>query len=220
MEKPPPEKFNLISLSFLAFCFVLFSCAEDSIAIASADAKIVFDFEDEKNPAQRLSVFVNPSSNVRRIENIDVKFSDGNELYSWKIENPILVQSGKESWAGYSHLEASANLKNFPRGGYDFECVDAAGNSAQGKFSVYYDENLSGEFSSEKFSGGKWSERIAVYSEIGELLHFSKNEKNYGDEKFFRDIKDSHFLRHIYQAQNVICLGPKIFKGGLDENGQ
>ncbi len=220
MEKPPPEKFSFVSLSFFVFCFALFSCAENSIAIASADSKIVFDFEDEKNSAQRLSVFVRPSSNVRRIENIDVKFSDGNETYSWKIENPILIQSGKESWAGYSHLEASANLKKIPKGSYDFECVDAAGNSAEGNFFVDYDENLSGGFSAEKFSGERWSEGIAVYSEIGELLHFSKNEKNYGDEKFFQDIKDSKFLRHVYQAQNVICLGPKVFKGGVDENGQ
>ena len=218
MDKPPPCKIQFLSILFWAFVFA--SCAEDSIAIATADAKIVFDFEDEKNPAQRLSVFVNPSSNVRRIENIDVKFSDENELYFWKIENPILIQSGKESWAGYSHLEASANFKNFPKGNYDFECVDAAGNSAQGNFLIDYDEDLLGGFSSEKFSGEKWSERIALYSEIGELLHFSKNEKNYGDEKFFHDIKDSHFLRHVYQARNVICLGPKIFKGGVDENGQ
>lgn len=216
MEKPPPEKFNLISLSFLAFCFVLFSCAEDGVDAPEAQANIVFDFEDEKNPSQRLSVFVAVFSNVRRVENISVKHGE----YFWKIENPILFQSQENSWAGYMHLSPPSNLKKIPRGEYSFECVDAAGNSAQGNFLIDYDENLFGEFSSEKFSGGKWSERIAVYSEIGELLHFSKNEKNYDDEKFFRDIKDSHFLRHVYQAQNVICLGPKIFKGGVDENGQ
>ncbi|MDE6068897.1 MAG: hypothetical protein K2F89_08120 [Treponemataceae bacterium] len=64
------------------------------------------------------------------------------------------------------------------------------------------------------------SERFAVYSEIGELLHFDENKKNQSDEKFFHEIKDSKFLRHIYQSQNVICLGPKIFKEGVDENGQ
>ena len=218
MEKPPPCKIHFFSILFSVLVFA--SCTEDSIAIVSSDAKIVFDFEDEGNPVQRLSVFVKPSSNVRRIESIDVKFSDGKEMYSWKIENPILFQSGKESWAGYPHLEASANLKKFPKGSYDFECVDAAGNSEQGIFFVDYDENLLGEFSSENFLGEKWSEQVALYSGIGELLVLSKNEKKYGDEKFFQDIKDSNFLRHIYQARNVICLGPKVFKGGVDENGQ
>lgn len=218
MDKPPPYKIHFFSILFSVLVFA--SCTEDSIAIVSSDAKIVFDFEDEGNPVQRLSVFVKPSSNVRRIESIDVKFSDGKEMYSWKIENPILFQSGKESWAGYPHLEASANLKKFPKGSYDFECVDAAGNSEQGIFFVDYDENLLGEFSSENFSGEKWSEQVALYSGIGELLVLSKNEKKYGDEKFFQDIKDSNFLRHIYQARNVICLGPKVFKGGVDENGQ
>ena len=218
MDKPPPCKIHFFSILFSVLVFA--SCTEDSIAIVSSDAKIVFDFEDEGNPVQRLSVFVKPSSNVRRIESIDVKFSDGKEMYSWKIENPILFQSGKESWAGYPHLEASANLKKFPKGNYDFECVDAAGNSEQGIFFVDYDENLLGEFSSENFSGEKWSEQVALYSGIGELLVLSKNEKKYGDEKFFQDIKDSNFLRHIYQARNVICLGPKVFKGGVDENGQ
>lgn len=218
MDKPPPCKIHFFSILFSVLVFA--SCTEDSIAIVSSDAKIVFDFEDEGNPVQRLSVFVKPSSNVRRIESIDVKFSDGKEMYSWKIENPILFQSGKESWAGYPHLEASANLKKFPKGSYDFECVDAAGNSEQGIFFVDYDENLLGGFSSENFSGEKWSEQVALYSGIGELLVLSKNEKKYGDEKFFQDIKDSNFLRHIYQARNVICLGPKVFKGGVDENGQ
>ena len=218
MDKPPPCKIHFFSILFSVLVFA--SCTEDSIAIVSSDAKIVFDFEDEGNPMQRLSVFVKPSSNVRRIESIDVKFSDGKEMYSWKIENPILFQSGKESWAGYPHLEASANLKKFPKGSYDFECVDAAGNSEQGIFFVDYDENLLGEFSSENFLGEKWSEQVALYSGIGELLVLSKNEKKYGDEKFFQDIKDSNFLRHIYQARNVICLGPKVFKGGVDENGQ
>lgn len=218
MDKPPPCKIHFFSILFSVLVFA--SCTEDSIAIVSSDAKIVFDFEDEGNPVQRLSVFVKPSSNVRRIESIDVKFSDGKEMYSWKIENPILFQSGKESWAGYPHLEASANLKKFPKGSYDFECVDAAGNSEHGIFFVDYDENLLGGFSSENFSGEKWSEQVALYSGIGELLVLSKNEKKYGDEKFFQDIKDSNFLRHIYQARNVICLGPKVFKGGVDENGQ
>ena len=218
MDKPPPCKIHFFSILFSVLVFA--SCTEDSIAIVSSDAKIVFDFEDEGNPVQRLSVFVKPSSNVRRIESIDVKFSDGKEMYSWKIENPILFQSGKESWAGYPHLEASANLKKFPKGSYDFECVDAAGNSEQGIFFVDYDENLLDEFSSENFLGEKWSEQVALYSGIGELLVLSKNEKKYGDEKFFQDIKDSNFLRHIYQARNVICLGPKVFKGGVDENGQ
>ena len=218
MDKPPPCKIHFFSILFSVLVFA--SCTEDSIAIVSSDAKIVFDFEDEGNPVQRLSVFVKPSSNVRRIESIDVKFSDGKEMYSWKIENPILFQSGKESWAGYPHLEASANLKKFPKGSYDFECVDAAGNSEQGIFFVDYDENLLGGFSSENFLGEKWSEQVALYSGIGELLVLSKNEKKYGDEKFFQDIKDSNFLRHIYQARNVICLGPKVFKEGVDENGQ
>ena len=216
MEKPPPEKFNFLSLPFLAFCFLFVSCAENNVDAPEAQANIVFDFEDEKNPAQRLSVFVSVFSNVRRVENISVKHGE----YFWKIENPILFQSQENSWAGYMHLSLPSNLEKFPRGEYFFACVDAAGNSAQGNFLIDYEEDLLGEFSSEKFSGGKWSERIALYSEIGELLHFSKNEKNYGDEKFFHDIKDSHFLRHVYQARNVICLGPKIFKGGVDENGQ
>ena len=54
MEKPPPEKFNFISLSIFFFCIALFSCAEDKIDAPEVQSNIVFDFEDEKNPAQRL----------------------------------------------------------------------------------------------------------------------------------------------------------------------
>ncbi len=218
MDKPPPCKIYFFSILLSAFVFA--SCAEDSIAIVSADAKIVFDYAEDSSPSQRLCVFVRLSSNVRRIENIDVRFSDGSETYSWKMENPVLMQSGKEAWAGYSHLERPSNLKNFPKGTYDFECVDSTGESARGNFLVEYDEKSFGEFSREKFSGNGWSERIAVYSEIGELLHFSEDENDKSDEAIFRETKDSSFLRHLYQAENVICLGPKIFKEGVDENGQ
>ncbi len=218
MDKPPPC--NIYIFSILLSAFVFASCAEDSIAIVSADAKIVFDFAEDLSSSQRLSVFVRLSSNVRRVENIDVRFSGGGETYSWNIENPVLLQSGKESWAGYSHLELPSNLKHFPKGSYDFECVDSTGESAKGNFFIEYDEKLFGEFSREKFSGGEWSERIAVYSEIGELLHFAENENNKSDEIIFREIEDSFFLRHLYQAENVVCLGPKIFKEGVEENGQ
>lgn len=216
MEKPPPEKFNFISLSFLLFCFALVSCAEDKVDAVEAQADIVFDFEDEKNPAQRLSVFVAVFSNVRRVESVSVRHGD----YLWNIENPILFQSGENSWAGYMHLSPPSNLGKFPRGEYSFECVDAAGNSAQGIFFVEYDENSLDRFSPETFFGGEWNERIALYSEIGELLHFDANEKKQSDETLFFAVKDSCFLRHVYQARNVICLGPKIFKEGVGENGQ
>lgn len=216
MEKPPPENFNFISIVFLLFCFALFSCAEDKVNASESQANIVFDFEDEKNPVQRMSVFLAVSSNVRRVENISVKCGE----YFWKIENPILFQSRENSWAGYMHLSPPSNLAKFPRGEYSFECVDAAGNSAQGIFFVEYDENSLKEFSYEKFSGGRWKERLAAYSETGDLLYFDEIKKNQRDEAILKNVRDSHFLRHIYQARNVICLGPKVFKGGVDKNGQ
>ena len=172
-------------------------------------------------PKQRLSVFMNFTSNVRRLESFSVR----NSNFLWNVEAPILLQVGGKQWAGSVHLEPPFFLNgekgDFANGLYEVECVDAAGKSSKGNFSLGYNVKLleakAGEV--EKILA-KPTKRVAVYSESSELLYFDAEKPEWdSDESVFKAVKNSSFLRRAFMAGNVICFMPKIYKDGEKSDG-
>lgn len=217
MEEPPPNKTCILKIFLCAIAFLFFACAEEKVNIVSSYANLVLDFPETGKPNHYLSLFAEFSSNVRRLEYISV----WHDAYNWKIETPLLFQAENKSWAGYMNLAAPPNLKKIPKGRYVFDCIDAAGNKAQGSFYVEYDDSLlDEEFSMENFLSSSWRKRVAVYSEAAELLYFDiPNEKWMKDENVFSSVKNSNSLRHIFKKGEIICLAPKIYKDGGSSNG-
>lgn len=215
MEEPPPNKICFLAILFIAICFCV-SCTEDKVAIVYAKPNIVLDFAETGIPLQRLSVFVQITSNVRRLDYIVVKSGE----YTWTIEEPFIFEYEEKSWAGYMHLEPPSNLGKFPKGKYSFEVVDAIGGKAEGSFSVSYDDELiDKEFSAKIFSARKWKERVAVYSEQSELLYFDAPKEDWkNDKQVFSFVKDSDFLRCVFEIGMQICFAPKIYKDGGSKN--
>ena len=201
-----------------AFC----SCSDDPINFSYVQPYFVLDWEDaEALPKQRLSVFINFSSNVRRLDSFSVK----NSNYLWNVEAPVLLQAGDRQWAGSVHLEPPVFLNgeagSFSSGLYEVECVDAAGKSSTGNFSLGYNaallESKAGDV--EKILSGPMK-RVAVYSESSELLYFDvEKPERLSDESVFKSVKNSSFLRRTLTAGNVICFMPKIYKDGEKSDG-
>lgn len=220
MKEPPPAtncKFSFAA--FLAFfcVLVLFSCSEDRVNILSLNSNLILDWQDDESlPEQRLCVFAELSSNARRLESLIVK-RDG---YVWNIDSPILIQSGDRQWAGSPHLEPPVGLNgaagSFAPGDYFVECVDAAGEKAQGSFFVAYDKSLLDSFAKDlpqKIPAAK--ERLAVYSESNELLYFDERKESwFDDEAVFKGVKNSSYYRKTRMTGNLLCFEPKIFKDG------
>lgn len=183
----------------------------------SMNSNLILDWQDDESlPVQRLCVFAELSSNARRLESLIVK-RDG---YVWNIDSPILIQSGDRQWAGSPHLEPPVGLNgaagSFAPGDYFVECVDAAGEKAQGSFFVAYDKSLLDSFAKDlpqKIPAVK--ERLAVYSESNELLYFDERKESwFDDEAVFNGVKNSSYYRKTRMTGNLLCFEPKIFKDG------
>lgn len=177
--------------------------------------------ENDGFPEQRLSVFVELASNVRRVEYLCVKYGD----YVWTVESPVLLESGGRQWAGSPRLEpppgANGTKGAFAPGDYIVECVDSAGEKTEGTFFVAYDKTLleaDVQGLLEKLPATR--ERYAVYSDSNELLYFDMaNDRWYDDDAIFKDVKDSSFYRKALLSGNVVCFMPKIFKDGEKPDG-
>ena len=221
MKKPPPAinlYFSLAAiLALFFFAPLLVSCSDDPVALAATQSQLVFDWPDyESVPEQRLSVFVEFSSNVRRVELITVRHGQ----FVWNIENPVMIQAGDRQWAGASNLEPppgeNAVSGVFESGLYSVECVDAQGEKTQGSFSINYDREIMSDNAASFVEKGIFKNaRVAVYSESNELLYFDVKKENWIDaETLFKGVKNSSLYRDVFMSGNLICFMPKIFKGG------
>ena len=225
MNKPPPAtnfKFSVL-IALLIFCPLFFcACSDDPTNISLTQAYLVFDWQDAENPPdQRLCVFSEFLSNVRRLESISVR----KDSFLWNIDAPVLLKAGHRQWAGGARLEppvaANGTAGVFEQGSYSVEGVDAAGKKAASNFNLSYNNALleakAGEVK-DILSGA--TRKVAVYSDSNELLYYDAPKDNWIDsESIFKGVKNSSFYRETLSTGNVVCFMPKIFKDGEKLDG-
>lgn len=143
-----------------------------------------------------------------------------NSNYVWNVDSPILFLSGDRQWAGASRLEPppaeNGESGNFDFGAYSVECVDAAGKTDQGTFSIGFNRSLL-EATADKVSEiiPTAALRVAVYSESNELLYYDAPKDDWDDDaRVFKSVKSSSYFRRSYVYGNLICFMPKIYKDG------
>ena len=227
MNEPPPANNCKPTLLFLLLALALFcaaSCSEDPIDAASVQANLILDWEDDQSlPSERLSVFIELSSNVRRVESFTVASGE----YSWNVDSPILFESGGRQWAGWPHLEPPP-AKNgqrplFPLGNYEVECVDAAGKKDKATFSIIINAALL-DANASQVEGliHAPQKRVAVYSDSGELLYFDSAKSNWlGGATIFNGVKDSSYYRDTIASGSALCFMPKKYKDNKEnKNGE
>ena len=222
MKKPPPADNRIFSLFLLlpalfAFCFC--SCSDDAVDVTTVSANLILDWQDERSlPEERLSVFVEVSSNARRVESFSVKSGD----YTWNVESPILFQDQNRQWAGWPHLSPPPGSDGerglFPLGEYLVECVDAAGKKDTATFSIVINAALLDSDPRQAESILYYvTKKVAVYSESNELLYFDAAKNNWFDDAaIFAGVNDSAFYRNTLSSGSALCLMPKIFKESKD----
>jgi len=225
MNEPPPAtnyNFSFFFLLLALFVFSVCSCSEDPVSTASVNANLILDWSDETSfPSERLCVFIEVTSNVRRVESFKVKSGD----YTWTVDSPIVFESNNRQWVGWSHLEPPPSVDNkkaaFPLGNYKVECVDAAGKKSEASFSIVINAALL-ETTADQVEGLLLSsqKRIAVFSESNELLYFDKAKDNWlSDDAIFRGVKDSAYYRNSIMSGSALCFMPKKFKNGEKSDG-
>lgn len=213
MDKPPTAK-NIFSQSII-FLLLLFlsSCAMSVPDIVSVDAKVVFDYEDNESlPEQRLSVFTDMKSNVLRTASISVK--EENSGYVWNLVYPTTISSSDKQWAGYTNLAPVPNT-NIKAGMYSVTYTNALGDEVKSDFAIMYPEELNNSKALDvpRILGNIQKENVAVFSKDSVLLFYGQRKRVWEtDERIFKEIDKSEYLRTCYSLGNVMCFMPKVYK--------
>lgn len=213
MDKPPTAK-NIFSQSIIFLLLVfLSSCAMSVPEIVSVDAKVVFDYEDNESlPEQRLSVFTDMKSNVLRTASISVK--EENSGYVWNLVYPTTISSSDKQWAGYTNLAPVPNT-NIKAGMYSVTYTNALGDEVKSDFAIMYPEELNNSKALDvpRILGNIQKENVAVFSKDSVLLFYGQRKRVWEtDERIFKEIDKSEYLRTCYSLGNVMCFMPKVYK--------
>ena len=199
---------SIVCTSLLAWTFS--SCADAAPELVSVTGTMVFDYEDSDSlPSARLAVFVQTSTEVQRVDSLlAVSRDDG---YNWRIDSPQQFKSGDRQWACYTNLQSAENVR-FPKGVYDFQYVDAAGEEAWTSFVVSYPDELfetkSGDIKSVLSS---LSDSVALYDKSNMLIYFGKNKSNWNSNaNIIREYPAAVTIRHCLSnsGNRVVCLLP------------
>lgn len=212
-----------ILLCFFSICLIL-SCSDSAPSIVNSEAKIVFDFQDEKSlPVQKMNLFVKMTSDSRRAESINVYHNESG--YRWVINNPVISQVDNYYFAGYTNIQATGNTDSrLPEGEYSICYMDAQGREEYSTVRIKYDEKFLKMKSDEilKFVSNKNPVLYAgIYSKNQELIYFGTTKKEWNITKEMKDInrsrlfnsyKDAEFFRVFIELDDCVFVMPEINK--------
>ncbi|MCM1321402.1 MAG: hypothetical protein NC041_05835 [Bacteroides sp.] len=174
--------------SFSAACLLLFacclccSCSDSFPELSSVLYTVAYVFETaESAPAERLSVFVMPDSDLARMQQIVVRSIEAG--YSWTVHDPlVLFDKNKTGYAGYPALypERSGRIRT---GKYTAQYIDGAGRTAEIQFFVKIPESFDSDdigkirvsdIESGKVCGEFTRRFLALYDASGALMYFGE----------------------------------------------
>lgn len=197
--------------SFLLIVIFL-GCSNSLTKIDNANATVVFEFENSENlPNSRLSVFISPSENVRRVEKISILFLEND--YEWEINELLQFQTSSKYYAGYTNF-VMPDGERFPHSDIKILYTEADEDESTCVIkldynSKFYDCNL--EESLKIIKSEKYLEKISIYNENSTLIYFGDytNELK-SNENLLKIYKDAKFIRKIWCSQDnsVICILP------------
>lgn len=213
-------------LSVLLFSCVLFSCSNTAPSIVTTEAKVVFDFENEKStPTQKLNLFLKMNSDVRRVETMSLNHNLTG--LRWNISNPMISQVDNYFYAGYTNIQGvSQSGEKLPEGEYSITYIDGEGRQEMTIFTIQYNDEIMKMKPNQVVSYLKDKKPqvfVGVYSKEMNLIFYgqAKNDwnitKEYKDlksSKLFSTYKDAQFYRVFFVIDNNVYIMPKIEKSG------
>lgn len=215
MKSGPTCKKILVYFLFCLLFSFIFSCADTDPEIVNVQGYLIFDYQsqDEK-PLVKLAAFVETSSDVHRVESINLKCLENN--YSWQCSDPLIFANENCQWAGYTDFYLPVD-ENFKNGSYLLEYADAQEKTVSSSFSLSYpEENLKKQLK-EITDDIKSSsiEEICVYDSAGTVLFYGLRRPSWKeDANIFSSIKNSSYFRISYVSNNdaTIYILPAVYK--------
>ena len=216
------KHFSAISkfIIILFFSLIFFvSCSDTSPHISSLHKTLIYEFPSEDEKAQiKLSIFINPSQDIRRSKSIEILHPETN--FVWKIDNPQIYEDDKKTYFGYSALTVPENF-DFPEGLFELTYFDVADRSISENFEISLLKSMLDKEDSfvklEDVRLGKAGtecshKKIFLFDEIGkELFCGYYSSLINSDEKILKLFPDAVTKQIYFSNSNntVVILLPK-----------
>lgn len=214
----------LLCVIFFSIAFLFSGCSDFAPSIEKAQVKLIYEYDSyEELPVQKMSVFLEMKSDVRRIDLIDIYNTDKN--IRWVIENPVIMQSGNVSYSGYTNLSSCSQLsRTIPDGNYSVFYIDSQGNESFANYSIEYNRKkilLSYKELKKELKDKNPKTFIGVYSNDGTVIYYGLPETQWkisfdsndiNRDLIFSKYKDAEFFRLFYEDENSVYIMPKILK--------
>lgn len=201
---------------------VFCSCSNSVPSVASVEAKLVYDFENEnKVPVQKLNVFVKMTSDVRRVDSLKICHSETG--YRWNVVSPLISQVDSNYYAGYTNLQGPSS-SGIPSGEYSVYYMDAAGREDFSQFTVYKSEeydNIKLKDFQKTLKGLNAEIYIGIYSDQSKLVYYGKPKNDWNvsleyekcdAEHIFASYREGSSFRIFYHVNGNIYIMPRVYK--------
>lgn len=203
------------SLLVIVFCGFMVSCSDSDPEIVDAVSYVVLDYSTEQDyPSARISAFAETSSDVHRVERIQLQCMENN--YKWICYEPLIFGTEKRKWAGFSDFYVPLT-ESIPKGMYELDYYDAQENVVTRKLNLNYDPsyltmNASQFVEAEKFD---FREEIVIYNEAGIIVYYGNKKNSWkNDSIIFSSNRSSSYYRTVYfsRAGSLVCIMPPVYK--------
>lgn len=88
------KNFYLLNIVFILFLFTIVGCSDSIPDVVSSKSSVIFTYDDyESTPNVRLAVFLEVSSDPRRVETISISSIKDN--MKWLCEEPVVFSDRK-----------------------------------------------------------------------------------------------------------------------------
>lgn len=199
----------------------LVSCSDSEPRLVSASGYVIFDYADNESfPTQRFAVFLEASSDVRRVSSISVTSRENS--YQWNCREPTVFSSDSRMWAGYSFFVSPVG-SSVPRGVYDVRYVDSR--------EKFYDSVLRLDYRTDIMTCkacdiekllDDYKKEIAVYDGNNVLVYFGEIDSSWKTpKKIFSTFRNSASYRKciVDSSSNSICILPPVYKDASKNSG-
>ena len=215
------KKFYLLNIIFILFLATILGCSDSVPDVVSSKSSVIFTYDDyESKPNVRLAVFLEVSSDPRRVETISISSIKDN--MKWLCEEPVVFSESNKKMVGYTNFVTPNDVK-IPTGSYKVVYTDAQGRFIESFTYVSYPEDLmeSNVSESEEFLGLRKKEYIAIYNSNDEILYFGDRKKHWTEDSIiFAGNKDYVKFRRCINMidDSVICLFPFVTKESINND--
>ncbi len=196
----------------IIFAIIFASCSNSLTEVSNASLTVIYEYQNSTNyPTARLTVFVSPSENVRRVESLKVSSLENN--YEWETYDVLQIQNNSKYYAGYTNFVMPEGSK-FPQGDFEIYYTEADDDESSCFAKLNYNEEfykLNAEDALQVLKNQYFVEKIAIYDINSTLIFFGNYEKDIKTtDGLLKKYKSAYSIKKIWTAQDdsVFCIFP------------